>query len=165
MKSKISIIAAVAKNGVIGNKNNLPWYLPADLKHFAKITKPHIVIMGRKTYESIIAKLGKPLPDRTNIILTRQKDFVAPGCIVISSIQEAISQSGEKFIIGGEEIFRLFMPIVGQLYITEINADILGDAKFPEYDKSKWVEVSRENHLKDDKNQYDYSFVKYEKRK
>ncbi len=165
MKSRINIIAAIAKNGVIGNKNSLPWHLPADLKHFAKITKPHTVIMGRKTYESIIAKLGKPLPDRTNIILTRSKNFTAPDCIITNSIEEIISLKGEKFIIGGEEIFRLFMPMVDRLYITEIHADIKGDAKFPEYDKSQWTEVSREDHNKDEKNEYDYSFLIYEKRK
>jgi len=162
----INIITAIAENGVIGDKNKLPWYLPADLKRFSQITKPHTVIMGRKTYESIVARLGKPLPDRTNIIVTRRNDLNAPGCIVVNSVEEALAQPHEeKFVIGGEEIFRLFMEVADRLYITQIHADVPGDAKFPEYDKTRWIEVSREDHKKDEKNQYDYSFVIYERKK
>ena len=149
----ISIIVAIADNGVIGDKNSLPWYLPADLKRFAEITKPHTVIMGRKTYESIISRLGKPLPERTNIIITRQNDFKALGCNVVNSIEEALKQPGEeKFVIGGEEIFKICMPYTEKLFITEVHAPIAGDVKFPEFDKSEWEEISREDHDKDEKN-------------
>jgi dihydrofolate reductase len=162
----ISILAAAAENGVIGNKNSLPWYLPADLKRFASITKPHTVIMGRKTYDSIFARIGKPLPERTNVIVTRQKDFEAPGCIVVQSIEEALSQPGEeKFVIGGEEIFKLFFPFADKLLITEVHASIEGDVYFPEFDKSEWQETSREDHQKDEKNHFDYSFITYDRKK
>ncbi|OHB10627.1 MAG: dihydrofolate reductase [Candidatus Zambryskibacteria bacterium RIFCSPLOWO2_12_FULL_45_14] len=162
----ISIIVAIADNRVIGDKNKLPWYLPADLKHFSTVTKPHTVIMGRKTYESIVARLGKPLPDRTNIIVTRHMDFNAPGCIVVNSVEDALTQPGEnKFIIGGEEIYKLFLPYTERLLITHVHANIPGDTKFPDYNKSEWVEVSREDHLKDEKNQHDYSFTVYERKK
>ncbi len=162
----ISIVVAITKNNVIGNKNSLPWYLPADLKHFAKITKPHTVIMGRKTYESIIQHLGHPLPERTNVIVTRQLDLTAPGCIVVNSVEQALDQPGEeKFVIGGEEIYKLFLPLTGKLYITEIHTDIPGDTTFPDYNKVDWIEVSREDHLQDEKNPYDYSFVTYDWKK
>lgn len=161
----ISIISAVTENGVIGNKNDLPWYLAADLKRFSEITKPHTVIMGRKTYESIISRIGKSLPQRTNIIITRQKDLEAPGCTIVSSVDEALALPGEKFVIGGEEIFKLFISHADRMYITRIHANIDGDAKFPEYNESEWAEISRENHSKDEKNQYDYSFLVYERKK
>jgi len=162
----ISLIAAVAENGVIGAKDKLPWYLPADLRHFASVTKPHTVIMGRKTYESIITRLGRALPERTNIVVTRQKEFNAPGCTVVGSVEEALVQPGEdKFVIGGEEIYRLFLPKADRLLITQVHSTIDGDAKFPEYDKSEWSETARENHKKDEKNEYDYSFVTYDRKK
>src|SRR3989344_7661000 len=109
----ISIIAAVAENGVIGNLNNLPWRLPADLKHFAVTTKGRSVIMGRKTYESILSALGRPLPDRINIIVTRQKDLLAPGCVVAHSFESALQAAGdaqEVFVIGGAEMNNLALP-------------------------------------------------------
>ncbi len=161
----LSLIVAIADNGVIGDKNSLPWYLPADLKHFASITKPHTVIMGRKTYQSIVDRLGKPLPERKNVILTRQTDLNLPDCVVVHSVEEALAEPGEKFVIGGEEIFKMFLPKVNRLYITEVHADIPGDTKFPDYDKSTWQEVSRENHEKDEKNPYNYSFVTYDRKK
>jgi dihydrofolate reductase len=162
----IAIIAAVAENGVIGSQNSLPWYLPADLKHFAKVTKPHTVIMGRKTYESIVARLGQPLPERHNVVLTQQTNFEAPGVVVVSSVEQALAQAGEKkFVIGGEQIYKLFMPYAEKLYLTEVKANIAGDAKFPDYNQTEWQETARENCERDEKNHYDYSFVIYERRK
>ena len=149
----ITIIVAIADNGVIGDKNRLPWYLPADLKHFSAVTKPHTVIMGRKTYQSILARLGKPLPERTNVIVTRQKDFEAPGCVVVDSVEAALAQNGDnEFVIGGEEIYKLFLPRADRLLITQVHANVEGDTKFPEYNKAEWAEISREDHLKDEKN-------------
>ncbi len=157
----ISIIVAMANNRVIGKSNDLPWYLPADLKHFKELTTRHAVIMGRKTFDSIVQRLRKPLPNRTNIVVTREQDYKYDGVIVAHSIEEAIQKAkGEEiFIIGGEQIFNLALPLTDRLIITEVNADIDGDTYFPEYDKNTFKEVTREDHKKDDKNPYDYSFV------
>lgn len=157
----ISIIVAMANNHVIGKSNDLPWYLPADLKHFKELTTGHSVIMGRKTFDSIVQRLGKPLPNRTNIVVTRDQDYKYDGVTVAHSIEEAIQKAKgqEVFIIGGEQIFNLALSLTDQLIITEVNADIDGDTYFPEYDKNAFKEVARENHTKDDKNPYDYSFV------
>ncbi|KKQ55166.1 MAG: hypothetical protein US75_C0030G0003 [Candidatus Woesebacteria bacterium GW2011_GWC1_38_13] len=139
----ISIIAAVAENNVIGKKNSLPWNLPADLKHFQKITMGHCLIVGQNTHESI----GKALPGRTNIILTFDKNYRSEGCLIVTSIEEALRVASAKnenefFIIGGE---------------------FDGDVYFPEIDLNKWKLVSKEEHKKDDKNPYDYTFIVYEK--
>jgi dihydrofolate reductase len=159
----ISLIAAVAKNNVIGNQGEIPWYLPADLKHFASVTKGHTVIMGRKTYESIIARIGKPLPDRKNIIITSNHSYQAPGCEIYSSIEEILEKikntPEEIFIIGGEKVYKDFLPYADKLYITEVHAEISGNAFFPEFDKNKWQEVKHESHSKDEKNQFDYTFT------
>ncbi|PCH92147.1 MAG: diacylglycerol kinase [Bacteroidetes bacterium] len=164
-----SIIAAVTENNVIGKNNDLPWSLPKDMKFFKEITLDHHVIMGRKNYLSIPDKY-RPLPNRTNVIITRQEGFVAEDCIVAHSIVEAIAaakERGEKeaFIIGGGEIFKqaLTSNLVDRMYITRIHAEIDGDVFFPEIDSGVWKEVKREDCKADEKNEYDFSFLVYEK--
>lgn len=145
----ISIVAAVAKNGVIGAKNDLPWYLPEDLKHFKKITNGHTVLMGRKTYESIVKRLGKPLPNRKNVLITRQTDYAVPeGVIVYSSVDEAFKNlKGENiYIIGGGEIFRETIDKTDMLYITHVERDVEGDVYFQEIDLNVWKLVDEEKH-------------------
>jgi len=163
----ISQIVAVAKNRVIGKGNTLPWRLPDDMKFFKETTIGHHVVMGRKNYESIPAKF-RPLPDRMNIILTRQKKYeTIGGGRISSSIEEAIefgkTCGKETFIIGGGEIYALAMPYTERLYITEINAEIDGDVFYPELDMSQWKEVSRVHHPIDEKHQYSFDFVIYDK--
>lgn len=160
----ISAIVAMSQNRVIGINNQLPWHLPADLKHFKEITTGHPIIMGRKTFESI----GKPLPNRTNIIVTRKKDYVAAGCIVVSSIEAAIRvasiiDSSEIFIIGGAEIFMVSLSIINRLYLTIIHDEIKGDVYFPELDSQQWREINATKHSSDDKNNYNYSFITLER--
>lgn len=164
----ISIIVAVSKNGVIGKNNEIPWYLPDDLKHFAKITKGHTIIMGRKTYESIIKKLGHPLLDRKNIIITSQNNFSAPDCIVVNSTIEAqkdISDNEEVFIIGGAKVYEDFLPLANKLYLTDVDLTCEGDVSFPSYNKEDWREISREEHTKDSKNPYNFTFLEFIKNK
>ena len=165
----ISIIAAVTQNNVIGKKNDLPWSLPADMQFFKETTSGHHVIMGRKNYLSIPDKY-RPLPNRTNIIVTRQQNFIAEGCIVSHSIEEAIEtaqKNGEEeaFIIGGGEIFKQSLEnnLVDRMYITRIHTEIDGDVFFPEIDLNIWKETKRKDCTADDKNQYAYSFIVYEK--
>lgn len=162
MKPRISIIAAVAKNGVIGRGGRLPWHLPADLKYFKALTLGHHIIMGRKTFES----LGKPLPGRTNVVVTRQAEYRAPGAVVTGSVEQAIAACAgdtEIFIIGGAELFAQAMDRADRLYLTEIQRDFEGDVRFPEYDRSRWREVSREKHKLDDAESLEYHFAVYER--
>ncbi len=158
----ISIVVAMDKNRAIGSRNGLPWKLPADLKHFKEVTMGHPIIMGRKTHESI----GRALPGRKNIIITRQKDFAAPGCEVVQSFDEALARAGEGevFVIGGGEIFVQAMPRVQKMYMTEVNHEFSADVYFPEFNKNEWREMSREPHAADEKNPHEYSFVVYERR-
>lgn len=162
-----SIIVAVSRNRVIGKNGDIPWYLPDDLKRFAKITKGHTVIMGRKTYESIIEKLGKPLPDRKSVVITSQHNFDAPGCVVLQSVDEAIhifsKRDDEIFVIGGSEIYKQFMPITEKLYVTEVNVECDGDAFFPNYDHKEWNIVFGENHSVDVKHAYAFLFIEMKK--
>jgi dihydrofolate reductase len=146
----------------IGLGNDLPWRLPADLAYFKKTTMDHTILMGRKTYESI----GKPLPNRTNVILTQNKNYHAEGCLIVHSVEEAVEQfkNEEIFVIGGAEVFQLFMPSVDRLYITLIEHEFKADTYFPEFDIDDWVLVSSEDGIKDAKNPYDYSFLIYTKR-
>ncbi len=159
----ISIIVAVAKNRVIGDKGDIPWYLPDDLKHFAKITKGHTVIMGRKTYESIIKRLKKPLPERKNVVITSQCNFKAPGCEVLQSVDDAIfefsSRKEEVFVIGGSKVYEEFLPVADKLYLTEIDGDVHGDTVFPTYDEREWVTSAVQNHPMDDKHIYKFDYV------
>lgn len=156
----ISLIVAKARNGIIGSNNDLPWYLPADLRHFKEVTMGHTVVMGRKTFESIISRLGKPLPGRKNVVITRDESFNYPGVTIIHDVAD-ISTLGDCFVIGGAEIYRQTIDMADRLYITEVNADIEGDTFFPDINSS-WKEISREQHQADDKNQFDYDFVVYE---
>lgn len=159
----ISIIAAVSQNNVIGIKNSLPWKLPADMKHFREITLGKPVIMGDKTFESI----GRPLPKRINVVLSFNKNYNAPGCIVVHSVQEAMDvakqENKEIMIIGGASIYKQFLPLANKMYLTFIHADFEGDTYFPEYNKNEWKEINRIDHQIDEKNSYPYSFVELEK--
>ncbi len=141
----VSIIAAVSQNGVIGKDGGLPWKISADLKRFKEITTGHPVIMGRKTFESI----GRPLPGRTNIIVTRDGSYQAEGCLVVTSLEKALqeakqAESEEIFIIGGGEIYTQALPLADTLYLTLINAEVKGDAFFPDYSEFKNVAFSEE---------------------
>lgn len=155
------LIAAQTKNRVIGKDGKMPWHLPADLRYFRETTSGHTVVMGRKTYES----MGRPLPNRRNIILTRQKDLKIEGCEVFNDIEEVKKQfkDEEVFVIGGAEIYELSLPFADRVYLTEIDAELDGDTFFPEIDKSKWREISRKTYIKDEKNKYSLDFVIYEK--
>lgn len=161
----ISIIAAVAKNNVIGNKGKLPWHLPKDMAYFAKTTKGHPVVMGRKTFESIGKK---PLSDRTNIVITG-RIYAAPGCLIAHSVGEAlfyakISPHAEDiFIIGGSSIYREALPFVERLYITEVDYECEGDVFFPEIDFSHWKEVSRITVPPDSEQAHAHSYVVYDR--
>ncbi|PYG86951.1 dihydrofolate reductase [Ruminiclostridium sufflavum DSM 19573] len=157
----ISIIFAMGKDNAIGYKNKMPWHLPADLAYFKRATMGQPVIMGRKTFESI----GRPLPGRTNIVITGNKEFFRDGCIIADSVEKAAEtvKSTDCFVIGGAEIYRAFLPIAGKLYITEINQAFEADTFFPELDYSQWKLVSREPGVKDEKNPYDYAFLVYER--
>ena len=161
----LSIIVARAKNNVIGKNNDLPWHLSDDLKNFKRITVGHPIIMGRKTYDSI----GKPLKDRTNIIVTRQKDFTVEGCKVVNSLEEAVELAksidpDESFIIGGAELINQSLSIVNKLYLTEIEADIDGDTFLKPIDLSKYKKVDEKHFSKSEKNDYDFSIIEYIKK-
>jgi dihydrofolate reductase len=169
MKPRLSALVAMARNRVIGRNNALPWRLPLDLKRFKTLTMGHPIIMGRKTFESI----GRPLPGRICIIVTRQPGYVVKDAIVVNSIAEALEACSEEvpqssatdkevtdkenFVIGGAEIFRQALPMCDRLYITEIQRDFEGDVLFPEFNRDEWMEVSREAHVDD--NGLEYHFV------
>jgi len=159
----ITLIAAVAHDRVIGSKNDMPWYLPADLKHFREQTTGKTVVMGKNTYDSIVNRLGKPLPNRTNIVITREPDFSADGVKVVHSIDEALSSAPDVMVIGGASIYEQTIDKADRLLITEVDASIPGDTYFPIIDKEKWHEISRDHNDPDDKNPYPYDFVTYER--
>ncbi|GAB3043705.1 dihydrofolate reductase [Spirosoma pulveris] len=161
---KISLIAAVAQNGVIGRDNDLPWHLPDDFAFFKRKTSHHPIIMGRKSLEA----LGKPLPNRTNIVLTRNTEFSAAGVTVVHTLDAAIAEAKainqtEIYVIGGAEIYKMALPIATTLYLTEIHHDFEGDAHFPPFDKSEWKEVSRRPHPADERHAVPFDFVEYER--
>ncbi len=154
----VALIAAVADNGVIGIDNRLPWHLPGDLQWFKRQTLGKPIVMGRRTFQSI----GRPLPGRENIVVSRDPDFRATGCQVVGSLDEALeaaSGAPEVMIIGGAELYRQTLPRAQRLYLTRVHANVEGDARFPEVDSSQWREVAREDHGADGRNPYDYSFV------
>lgn len=160
MKPSISIIAAMARNHVIGRNNRLPWHLPADLQHFKATTIGKPMVMGRRTWES----LPGLLPQRTHIVITRDRDFTAAGAIVVHSLEEAISAAGnndEIMIVGGANLYEQTLSIADKLYLTVIDIEAEGDACFPIFDLADWHEESRESHNADEKNRYDYSFITY----
>lgn len=159
----VSIIVAASKNNVIGKDNQLIWHLSADLKRFKTLTTGHHIIMGRKTFESI----GKPLPNRTSIIITRQTDYKADGCIVVNSLEEALKKvpaEQEAFIIGGGTIYKEAINKADKLYLTLVHAEFDGDTFFPEHDEKIWNCLNREDHISDEKNEYAYSFIDYVKK-
>jgi dihydrofolate reductase len=163
----ISLIVALTKNRVIGRNNDLPWHLPDDMKYFMQTTSRHTVIMGRKNYQSIPEKF-RPLPNRTNVVVTHQQEFEAPHCTVVNSIEEALDiarsiHESEVFIIGGADIYRLGLPLTQRMYLTEIQAELAGDTYFPEVNKSDWKEISRIHHSADDRHVYAFDFVVYER--
>ena len=158
----ITMIAAIGSNGELGKDNDLIWHLPNDLKRFKRVTAGHHVIMGRKTFES----LGRPLPNRTNIIITRNTTFQAAGCVVVHSLDEALEAASDDenpFILGGAQIYKQALEIADVLDLTLVDATLDADAYFPEFDPKVWKEISREDHQADEKHQYNYSFVTYKK--
>jgi len=161
----ISLIAAMGKNRTIGKNGKLPWNMPSDLKYFRDKTKGKTVVMGRKTYDSI----GRPMPDRTNIIITRDQDYKTEGCIVVHSVEEAIKEAEkinanqELMIIGGSQIYKEFLSKANRIYLTIIEGEFEGDTFFPEYDVTQWKEVSYEEHERDAENPYNYRFVVLER--
>ena len=165
---KLALIAAMAQNRVVGIDNKLPWHLPEDLKYFKRITTGKAVIMGRKTYESI----GRPLPNRTNIVITRSTEFSAPGIEVVNSLDAAIELAenvslinavDEVMVIGGAQIYEAALPQADRLYLTHVHANVEGDAYFPDVDMSQWKELGREDYDASETNPYNYSFVVYDK--
>lgn len=153
-----SLVVAVARNGVIGRDNQLPWKLPDDLAYFRKVTMGHPVVMGRRTYESI----GRPLAGRRNIVVTRNRDFQAPGCDVVPSLQaawQAAGDAGEVSIIGGTSIFAETLPIADRIHLTEVDADVPGDTFFPEFDRAQWRETEVSRHAADARHAYPFRIV------
>ena len=165
---QLAAIVAAAENGVIGRNNALPWHLSEDLKYFKRVTLGKPIVMGRKTFESI----GRPLPGRTNIVITRNHAYRHEGVKVVSTLDEALSLAAdialidgveELLVIGGAEIYRESIPRADRLYLTEVHAAVQGDALLPPIDWSKWREVARERHRAQPPNPYDYSFVVYDR--
>ncbi len=160
--ASLEIVVAVAANGVIGNGNRLPWHLPADLKRFRVLTTGHAIVMGRRTWESI----GRALPDRQSIVITRQRDYVALGADVAASLEAALRRvvrPDPVFCIGGNEIFRAALPLATRMHVTRIDATFEGDAFFPEYDQTEWRETAREAHPAGTDAPFAYAFVTYER--
>jgi dihydrofolate reductase len=158
--SRLSIIVAMAQNRTIGINNTLPWRCPEDLRHFKALTMGHHMIMGRKTFESI----GKPLPGRTTVVVTRNRELKIEGCLIAHSLEDAIAACAgdeEIFVVGGAELYAQAMPVVDTLYITEIQQNVQGDAHFPEFAKNTWHEVAREPHSQTEPQPLEYHFVTY----
>jgi dihydrofolate reductase len=161
----VSIIAAVADNGVIGLNNSLPWHLPADFKYFKEVTMGKSIVMGLKTFRSIGEK---PLPGRKNIILNDDAGYKAPeGCFAVSSIKDLLEmeKDGKEIMIcGGASVYKQFLPLAQRLYLTFVHHNFEGDTFFPDFDKNEWQEIKRINNKADEINKFDYSFVVYERR-
>ena len=158
----ISIIVAVAKNGVIGDKNSLLWHLREDMIHFRTTTSGHPVVMGRKTYDSI----GRPLPKRTNVVITRDTNLAIEDCTVVHSLDEAVAmfdKSEEVFIIGGAQIYKQALPLADRIYLTVIDKEYEGDTSFPEIDYSAWNEISREEHSGGEEFEHPFAFITLER--
>ncbi|HEY6094619.1 MAG TPA: dihydrofolate reductase [Gallionellaceae bacterium] len=162
-QQNISLIVAMAKNRTIGVNNTLPWRCPEDLKHFKALTMGHHMIMGRKTYDSI----GKPLPGRTTVVVSRNAGLMIDGCIVVNSLQQAIAAcagDSEIFIVGGAELYAQALPLVHTLYITEIQQEVEGDAHFPALVRNDWQEVARDVRSQSEPQPLDYHFVTYRRK-
>jgi dihydrofolate reductase len=160
----VSLVAAMGKNRELGFHNKLPWHLPDDLKRFKEVTRGHAVIMGRKTFESI----GRPLPQRKNIVITRNATYAAPGCSVVHSIEDALREAAddaEIFVIGGAEIYKLALPYANKMYLTFVEAAPQADAYFPEFNKSDWNVVREEAHAADAAHPYPFVFAVFAREK
>jgi dihydrofolate reductase len=158
----VSLVVAMARNHVIGRDNALPWRLPTDLKHFKAVTWGKPILMGRKTFQSI----GEPLPGRANLVLTRDRDWTAPGVLVVHSLEDALERARnapELAGIGGAEVFRLLMPLATRIHLTRIDADIAGDTMFPPIDHSQWAEIDSRQFAADEHNAFDMTFVTLER--
>ncbi len=181
---RISLLVAVAENGVIGRDGRLPWHLPADLKRFKKLTLGHVVIMGRKTHESIVERLGRPLPKRRSIVLSRDPCYSGggqtqhrsgggqtqhrcpPGVEVASSLEQALELASAEptaFVIGGAGLFAEALPLADCLYLTRVHAEVEGDVFFPEIDAESWRLVSEERHEIDERHRHAFSFLVYDR--
>jgi dihydrofolate reductase len=159
----ISLVAAMAENGTIGRDNSLPWRLPDDLKRFKALTMGKLLLMGRKTYESI----GRPLPGRSSLVLTRDRDWHAEGVVVARSLGQALSHardSDELVAIGGAQIYRLLMPFARRIHLTLVHAEVPGDTFFPDFDPTQWADVECQRHPADERNAYAFTFVTLERK-
>nr|AIA17123.1 Dihydrofolate reductase [uncultured bacterium] len=157
---KLTFVVAVAKNGVIGTHNTLPFYIPEDLKHFKKVTLGKTVLMGKNTYDSIFKRLGKPLPERINVVISHQNLQLPEGVLLFHSIDEALQElkdTEEIMVIGGGQIYTQMIDKADKLILTEVHHDVEGDVLFPPYDRTKWKEIAREDHE-------EFSFVEYERK-
>lgn len=163
-QARISIIVAMAQNRTIGIDNTLPWRCPEDLRHFKTLTMGHHMIMGRKTFDSI----GKPLPGRTTVVVTRNTELKIDGCIVTHSLDEAIAActgDDEIFIVGGAELYTQALPLADTIYLTEIQQDVTGDAHFPAFNQKEWREIARDPHTQEIPQPLKYHFVTYHRSK
>lgn len=154
----VALVVAMAENGVIGNANRLPWHLPADLRHFKSVTMGKPMLMGRKTFQSI----GKALPGRRSLVLTRDRSFSAEGIELVHTVDEALRVAGdadELMVIGGADVYRSVLPLAGRIYLTRVHAAVAGDTRFPAIDWNSWRCVSRSKHTADERNAYDMSFL------
>ena len=155
---RLSIVVAMDSNRLIGKDNGLPWRLPADLAFFKKLTTGNTILMGRKTFDSI----GRPLPNRRNLVITRNADIEITDCEVVNSIEKALSlvqSETEVMVIGGAKLYQQILPIADRLYITQVEGEFDGDTYFPHYDENDWLEVSCESHQPDEKNKHAYHFI------
>ena len=160
----VSIIVAVASNGVIGDKNSLLWHIREDMVHFRTTTSGHPVIMGRKTYDSI----GRPLPKRTNVVITRDANLTIEGCSVVHSLEEAIEMfdsAEEVFVIGGAQIYAQALPFADRIYLTVVGKEYEGDTSFPAFDYAQWTELSKEDYARGEEYEYPFSFITLERKK
>jgi dihydrofolate reductase len=164
MTRRVSLIVAMSKNGVIGNEGRIPWHLPAELARFKRITMGHHIVMGRKTWESI----GRLLPGRTSVIVSRNKDYAVPGAIVADSLRAALAiclYDEEVFVIGGAELFRETLPSADRLYLTVVDAEVAGDTFMPAIDFALWTAAESEDVAADDRNPYAFRFTRYERKR
>lgn len=168
IKPRLALIAAMTRDRVIGRRNALPWRLPADMRRFRELTTGHPVLMGRKTFES----LGRPLPNRTNVVMTSDRAYAPAGCLIAHSLEQGLAiaaqhvdcVSPEIFVIGGENLYTQALARADRLYLTQIEAKIDGDAWFPEFEAGTWEVLARETRLADDKNPYDCVFLTLERK-
>jgi len=158
----LSLIVAISDNQIIGREGQLPWHLSADLQRFKQLTMGHHIVMGRKTYDSI----GRQLPGRTSIVLTRQSDWAVEGVVTATDFESALTQAGddeEVFVIGGSQIYQLALPLVDRLYVTRVHATVQGDTYFPDITTDQWQLKQTDSFAADEKNDHDYSFLVYQR--